>query len=79
MPFMQIEVTAVPSASDREAVLDGLLAFIRAETDQVPVSLAVLVRDEAGTVVGGLTGHTTASWLYVELLSLLRDCRRMGD
>ena len=75
---MQIEVTAAPSASDREAVLGGLLAFIRAKTDQVPVPLAVLVRDEAGAVMGGLTGRTTAAWLYVELFWLPEALRGTG-
>ena len=75
---MQIEVTATPSASDREAVLSGLLAFIRAETDQVPVPLAVLVRDEASIVVGGLIGRTTAAWLYVELFWLPKALRGTG-
>lgn len=75
---MQIEVTGAPSASDREAILGGLLAFIRAETDQVPVPLAVLVRDEAGVVVGGLIGRTTAAWLYVELFWLPETLRGTG-
>lgn len=75
---MQIEVTAEPSTSDREAVLDGLLAFIRVQTNQVPVPLAVLVRDEAGAVVGGLIGRTTAAWLYVELFWLPEALRGTG-
>ncbi len=75
---MQIEVTAAPSAPDREAVLGGLLAFIRVETGQVPMPLAVLVRDEAGAVVGGLTGRTTAAWLYVELFWLPDALRGSG-
>ena len=41
-PLMQIEVTAEPSASDREAVLSGLHAFMRAGTGEVPVRLAAL-------------------------------------
>lgn len=75
---MQIEVVTAPSVSDREIILDGLLAFIRAETGQVPVPLAVLVRDEAGVVVGGLTGRTTAAWLYVELFWLPEALRGTG-
>lgn len=76
--MMQIEVTATPSASDREAVLAGLLAFIRAEAGVVGTPLAVLVRDEAGAVVGGLTGRMSAAWLFVELLWLPEDLRGTG-
>ncbi len=75
---MQIEVTATLSTPDREAVLGGLLAFIRAETGQVPMPLAILVRDETGAVVGGLTGRTTAAWLYVELFWLPEALRGTG-
>ncbi len=78
MPSMQIEVTAAPSASDREAVLAGLLAFIRAEAGVVGTPLAVLVRDETGAVVGGLTGRTSAAWLFVEPLWLPEALRGTG-
>ena len=75
---MQIEVTAAPSASDRDAILAGLLAFIRAEAGVVGTPLAVLVRDETGDVVGGLTGRTSAAWLFVELLWLPEALRGTG-
>ncbi len=75
---MQVEVTVAPSASDREIILDGLIAFIRAKTSQVPMPLAVLVRDEAGVVVGGLTGRITAAWLFVELFWLPEELRGTG-
>ena len=67
---MQIEVTAEPSPSDRDAIRSGLHGFMLAETGSTPMPLAVLVRDEAGIVVGGLTGRTSAAWLYVELFWL---------
>ena len=75
---MQVEVTAAPSASDREAVLSGLLTFIRIEAGVVGTPLAVLVRDEAGAVVGGLTGRTSAAWPFVELLWLPEALRGTG-
>lgn len=76
--MMQIEVTAAPSASDREAILTGLLAFIRTEAGVVGTPLAVLVRGEAGSVIGGLTGRTSAAWLFVELLWLPEELRGTG-
>lgn len=75
---MQIEVTAAPSAADRETVLAGLLTFIHAEAGVIGTPLAVLVRDEAGVVVGGLTGRTSAAWLFVELLWLPEELRGTG-
>ena len=75
---MQIEVTTVPSASDREVILGGLHAFMLAETGSTPTPLAVLVRDEAGKVVGGLTGRLSAAWLYVELFWLPEALRGTG-
>ena len=75
---MQIEVTAAPSVADREVILAGLLAFIRAEADVVATPLAILVRNESGTVVGGLTGRTVAAWLFVELLWLPEELRGTG-
>ena len=75
---MKIEVTAAPSVSDRKAVLAGLLAFIRAKAGVVGTPLAVLVRDEASAVIGGLTGRTSAAWLFVELLWLSEALRGTG-
>ncbi len=75
---MQVEVTAAPSASDREAVLGGLHTFMHAETGEVPTRLAVLVRDEAGAAVGGLIGRTSGAWLYVELFWLPEALRGTG-
>ena len=75
---MQIEVTAAPSVSDREVILGGLLAFIHTEAGVVGTPSAVLVRDEAGAVVGGLTGRTLAAWLFVELLWLPEELRGTG-
>ena len=75
---MQIEVTAEPFPSDRDAIRGGLHGFMLAETGSTPTPLAVLVRDEAGLVVGGLTGRTSAAWLYVELFWLPAALRGTG-
>jgi len=75
---MQIEVTATPTAVDREAVFAGLMAFIRAEVGVVATPLGVLVRDDTGQTIGGLIGRTVASWLYVELFWLPETLRGTG-
>ena len=75
---MQIEVTAEPSASERDAIRGGLHGFMLAETGSTPTPLAVLVRDETGAIAGGLTGRTSAAWLYVELFWLPETLRGTG-
>ena len=75
---MQIEVTAEPSLLDRDAICSGLHGFMLAETGSTPTPLVVLVLDEAGAVVGGLTGRTSAAWLYVELFWLPEVLRGTG-
>ncbi|WP_052402552.1 GNAT family N-acetyltransferase [Muricoccus aerilatus] len=75
---MQIEVTAAATEADRDVILSGLLDFIRAEAGVVGMPLAVLVRDEAGLVVGGLTGRTSGAWLFVELFWLPETLRGSG-
>lgn len=67
---MQIEVTSSPSDADREVVLSGLRRLMLEQVGNVVERLCVLVRDEAGTTVGGLLGRTSGQWLYVELLWL---------
>lgn len=75
---MQVEVTAALLPGDRDVVLSGLLAFIRERAGVSGTPLAVLVRDHAGAVVGGLTGRTSADWLFVELLWLPEALRGSG-
>lgn len=76
---MQIEVTAAPLPEDHELILSGLKVFIRERAGVVGMPLAVLVRDEsAGMVLGGLTGRTSAAWLFVELFWLPEALRGAG-
>lgn len=56
-------------AVTREAVLAGLSAHNASRVGPRNTELLALsVRDDAGTIVGGLIGELKWEWLYVELL-----------
>ncbi len=73
---------AVTSASrnTRKTILKGLMAY------NAPYSgpfgrwhtVAVVINDAKGRVLGGLTGHTGWGWMYVELFWLPEELRRLG-
>ena len=68
---MKIEVTAAPAADDLAAIGSGLSSFNDAEVGPAGrINLAVLVRDDAGKLVGGISGYTAWGWLYVQWLWL---------
>jgi GNAT superfamily N-acetyltransferase len=74
-----IELTAEPSEADLARVAEGLTSFNTADagpSGRVP--LAILVRDEAGAVIGGLSGYTAWGWLYVQWLWLAEALRGQG-
>ena len=55
--------------ADEACVVRGLLAFNEARlgpSGEQPVKF--VVRDSAGTVLGGILGHTRWSWLYIAKL-----------
>jgi ribosomal protein S18 acetylase RimI-like enzyme len=61
----------VDIAVTREAVLTGLSAHNASRVGPRNTEpLALSVRDDAGTIVGGLIGELKWEWLYVELLWL---------
>lgn len=67
------------SEDDRRAVLAPLVEH---NTRQAGPSghrpLAVLVKDGAGKVTGGLWGHTGYDWLFTQLLVVPESLRRCG-
>jgi GNAT superfamily N-acetyltransferase len=75
----RIDIPDSPSAEDREAVLALLAAFNEAEgykPDSRP--LAALVKDEAGSIIGGLWGRTGYGWLFIEFLVVPEALRGRG-
>lgn len=79
MSDVNLTVTSTPSSAELAAIGGGLTAFN--ETDVGPAQrlpLAVVVRDAAGTVLGGLSGYTAWGWLYVQWLWLNERHRGQG-
>jgi GNAT superfamily N-acetyltransferase len=65
--------------SDEAAVVRGLLAFNEARIGpcgEQPVKF--VVRNSAGTVVGGILGHTRWRWLYIAKLWVDEGVRGRG-
>jgi GNAT superfamily N-acetyltransferase len=72
-------VTDAPSPGEAAVVSDGLDEFnlqLAGIDDQRP--LAVLVRDDGGRVVGGLTGRTYLGLWFVDLFYLPERLRGAG-
>ncbi|WP_207539151.1 GNAT family N-acetyltransferase [Sabulicella rubraurantiaca] len=75
-----IQLSDSPTPEERQAVLDGIVAFndaatgVKAET----MPFAALVKDEAGRTLGGAIGYSRHGWLYIELLHIPEAMRRQG-
>jgi GNAT superfamily N-acetyltransferase len=75
----EFELTASPSAGELAAITDALSAFNNSDvgpSDRQP--LAVLIRDTAGKVTGGLSGFTAWGWLFTQMLYIPATLRGTG-
>jgi GNAT superfamily N-acetyltransferase len=73
------ELTATPSQDDLALILAKLTAFNEAEvgpSERQPI--AVLVRDDDGHTIGGLSGYTAWGWLFTQLLFIPGDLQGQG-
>ncbi len=76
---IRIELTATPDPADLAVIGNGLDAFNDADSGpSMKTILVVLVRDEAGSVVGGLYGFTGWGWLFTDWLWLAAPLRGQG-
>lgn len=73
-----ITLEAEPQPADMSAIVKGLAEFNRLHTGDSPQYLLATVRDEAGTVVGGLLGATYLGWLQVHSVWLPDSLRGRG-
>jgi GNAT superfamily N-acetyltransferase len=76
---LTLAVTGDPSAEELAAVGGALTAFN--EGDVGPAErrpLAVVVRDDAGAIVAGVSGYTAWGWLYVQWLWVAESQRGGG-
>lgn len=79
MADLSLSVTGNPATADLELIGSHLSAFN--ETDVGPAdrtALAVLVRNDAGELVAGVSGYTAWGWLYVQWLWVAEDQRGQG-
>ena len=75
----EVELTATPTEADLAAIGAGLSAFNAADAGPSGrLALAVVLRGDAGAVVGGLSGYTAWGWLYVQWLWLAEPLRGQG-
>jgi GNAT superfamily N-acetyltransferase len=76
-PELEIDDDVMPA--DEASVVRGLLAFNEARlgpSGEQPVKF--VVRDSAGTVLGGILGHTRWRWLYIAKLWIDERVRGQG-
>lgn len=79
MTALQFSVTESPTAEDLAVIGGRLTAFNEADVGPADRRLlAVVVRDEAGSVVAGLSGYTAWGWLYVQWLWVAEEQRGAG-
>ncbi|WP_055048117.1 GNAT family N-acetyltransferase [Devosia sp. A16] len=79
MSELSISVTETPTADELATIGGRLTAFNEGDVgpaDRRP--LAVVVRDEAGAIVAGLSGYTAWGWLYVQWLWVAEEQRGAG-
>ncbi|MBB3691755.1 GNAT family N-acetyltransferase [Sphingomonas sp. BK580] len=75
-----IERVAAPDAAVRAAILAPLVAHNDSAVGQMPrEEIALVLRDEAGAIVGGLWGVASYRWLFVQYLALPPDRRGRGE
>jgi len=66
VPEVSVRIADVLSAEDRDVIVDGLLGYNAAMGFAwASESLAVVARDPAGALLGGLLGQTNIGWLFV--------------
>jgi len=78
-PAIRLELVAAPDDAVREAILAPLVAHNDAmvgPTARHPV--AIVLRDAAGDIVGGLWGMTGFSWLFVQYLAVAPALKGQG-
>ncbi len=74
-----LTVTGTPTSEELAAIGDGLASFNEADVGPADRrTIAVVVRDEAGEVVAGISGYTAWGWLYVQWLWVAEASRGTG-
>jgi ribosomal protein S18 acetylase RimI-like enzyme len=75
----KVIVEASPVPTEMAVVIKGLTAYNASKTDgDAPNYLFITVRDDAGSVVGGLVGATYLGWLQVQAVWVSDELRGLG-
>jgi GNAT superfamily N-acetyltransferase len=73
------DLTDAPSEGDLAAIGEGLTAFNAADIGPSKRrSLAVLIRNEGGKTIGGISGYTAWGWLFTAWLFVPETLRGQG-
>lgn len=76
---MTIEVVASPGEDERLAILAALVAHNDASVGPTERrQVAIVVRDAAGAITGGLWGMIGYRWLFIQYLALPPESRGQG-
>jgi GNAT superfamily N-acetyltransferase len=76
---LTISVDRAPNTEDVARVRAGVMAHNEAAVGRASVQhLAFYIRDESGTIRGGLVGYLAWHWLYIDLLWVDEPLRGMG-
>ncbi|MEH3041656.1 MAG: GNAT family N-acetyltransferase [Sphingomonas paucimobilis] len=76
---MTIEVVASPSEAERDAILRVLIAYNEAAVGPTErQQVAIVVRDDAEGITGGLWGKIGYRWLFVEFLAIAPEHKGQG-
>jgi GNAT superfamily N-acetyltransferase len=79
MTALQFSVTETPTAEDLAVIGGRLTAFNEADVGPAERRLlAVVVRDDDGSIVAGVSGYTAWGWLYVQWLWVAEEQRGAG-
>jgi ribosomal protein S18 acetylase RimI-like enzyme len=74
---MQFEITDRPREEDEAFIIAQTREYNSAFTEKDVRSLCVFVRDESGSIVGGLTGKT--HWRYLDIAFLWVSATHRGQ
>lgn len=79
MTTPQLDLTDTPADADMAVIMSGLTGFNTADVGPPGRRpLAVLIRDDDGSVVGGTLGSTAWGWLYIQWLFVPERLRGQG-
>lgn len=74
-----LKITDTITPEDKQAVESALIAYnLQRFGESGKRDLAIYLRDEKGSVQGGLIGWTARDWLYIQLLFIPEENRRHG-